>query len=487
MHYRQLITLDIRNDVLLCKVFPASLQGQAALSWFHRLPINYVDNFRDLSEAFVAQYLCSARHKQNISTLQNIKMQENESLREFVKGFGQTVLQVEAYGIDTVLQIFKRNICPGTPFFKSLAKKPPTIMDDLFWCTNKYSMLEYDVRAATQQILVTGQPTKTDAERSFKPLNQQRSSGCRQGEQSHSELPPLTPLTMSYEKLLPMIRELSNFRSLHYLVENIIRARHLKQYIRSKARSVGTSRSQASKAPSAPIVHRVVINYIHGGFLDEKYDSKQKRQRLLRAASGLRRKANLSRPRQLGRPLASIMVEDLSPFNAILGHTWLHYMKVIPSTSPGGRSLATIQISEKNDRLTYISSLLGLEETQNIEEVLRQNQDVFAWAHSDIPDIHPSIAFHRLNILPSSRPVQQKVRQFHLDRQNIIRDEVDKVLDAGFIKKVEYPEWLANVVVVPNKEGKWRVCVDYTNLNNACLKDSFPPPRIDQIMDSTVG
>ncbi|RVW97129.1 hypothetical protein CK203_029945 [Vitis vinifera] len=73
MHYRQLMTLDIGNDALLCKVFPASLQGQA-LSWFHRLPPNSVDNFRDLSEAFVGQYLCSARHKQNISTLQNIKM-----------------------------------------------------------------------------------------------------------------------------------------------------------------------------------------------------------------------------------------------------------------------------------------------------------------------------------------------------------------------------------------------------------------------------
>ncbi|RVX03893.1 hypothetical protein CK203_021790 [Vitis vinifera] len=82
MHYRQLMTLDIGNDALLCKVFPASLQGQA-LSWFHRLPPNSVGNFRDLSEAFVGQYLCSARHKQNISTLQNIKMQDNESLREF--------------------------------------------------------------------------------------------------------------------------------------------------------------------------------------------------------------------------------------------------------------------------------------------------------------------------------------------------------------------------------------------------------------------
>nr|CAN65306.1 hypothetical protein VITISV_042320 [Vitis vinifera] len=89
--------------------------------------------------------------------------------------------------------------------------------------------------------------------------------------------------------------------------------------------------------------------------------------------------------------------------------------------------------------------------------------------------IHPSISSHRLN----------RVRRFHPDRQKIIRDEIDKLLEAGFIREMEYPDWLANVVVVPKKEGKWRVCVDYTNLNNACPKDNFPLPRIDHIVDST--
>nr|CAN69893.1 hypothetical protein VITISV_005621 [Vitis vinifera] len=101
--------------------------------------------------------------------------------------------------------------------------------------------------------------------------------------------------------------------------------------------------------------------------------------------------------------------------------------------------------------------------------------------------IHPSITSHRLNVLPTARPIRQKVRRFHPDRQKIIRNEIDKLLEAGFIREVDYPDWLANVVVVPKKEGKWRVCVDYTNLNNACPKDSFPLPRIDQIVDSTTG
>ena len=63
---------------------------------------------------------------------------------------------------------------------------------------------------------------------------------------------------------------------------------------------------------------------------------------------------------------------------------------------------------------------------------------------------------------------------------------MDNLLKAGFIREIKYPKWLANVVVVPKKGGKWRVCVDYTDLNEACSKDSFPVPRIDQIVDASI-
>ena len=66
-------------------------------------------------------------------------------------------------------------------------------------------------------------------------------------------------------------------------------------------------------------------------------------------------------------------------------------------------------------------------------------------------------------------------------------EEVDKLLMANFIKEVFYPDWLANVVMVKKNTGKWRMCVDFTNLNKACSKDSFPFPRIDQLVDSTTG
>ena len=94
-------------------------------------------------------------------------------------------------------------------------------------------------------------------------------------------------------------------------------------------------------------------------------------------------------------------------------------------------------------------------------------------------------ASHKLNVVSSARPVKQRVRRSHPDRHQVIPAEVDNLLKVGFIREFKYPEWLANVVVVPKKWGKWRVCVDYTDLNDACPKDNFPLPRIDQIVDAS--
>ena len=62
-----------------------------------------------------------------------------------------------------------------------------------------------------------------------------------------------------------------------------------------------------------------------------------------------------------------------------------------------------------------------------------------------------------------------------------------KFKQAGAIKEVFYPNWLANTMMVKKKNGKWRMCVDFTDLNKSCSKDPFPMPRIDQLVDATVG
>ena len=76
---------------------------------------------------------------------------------------------------------------------------------------------------------------------------------------------------------------------------------------------------------------------------------------------------------------------------------------------------------------------------------------------------------------------------FHPDRHQVIQSEVENLLEVGFIREIKCPEWLANVVLVPKKGRKWRVCLDYTNLNEAFPKDSFPLPRIYQNVDASAG
>uniref|UniRef100_A0A2N9F6A1 Uncharacterized protein n=1 Tax=Fagus sylvatica TaxID=28930 RepID=A0A2N9F6A1_FAGSY len=154
---------------------------------------------------------------------------------------------------------------------------------------------------------------------------------------------------------------------------------------------------------------------------------------------------------------------------------------------PSGE-LDTIELEDgRPERTTKVGADLPPKMKESLVQFLKENKDVFAWSHEDMPGINPSIISHKLNVDPSLRPIKQKRRVFAPERNNAIMEEVDKLLTANFIREVFYPDWLANVVMVKKSTGKWRMCVDFTDLNKACPKDSFPLPRIDQLVDSTAG
>jgi hypothetical protein len=96
------------------------------------------------------------------------------------------------------------------------------------------------------------------------------------------------------------------------------------------------------------------------------------------------------------------------------------------------------------------------------------------------------LAEHALKILAGCKPVRQAMRRFGEEKQRAIAKELSKILKAGFVKEVIHTKWVANPVLVPNKNTKvLRMCVDYTGLNKACPKDPFPLPCIDQVIEST--
>jgi len=139
------------------------------------------------------------------------------------------------------------------------------------------------------------------------------------------------------------------------------------------------------------------------------------------------------------------------------------------------------------NRVLNVGSQLSVKVRTELILFLKANLDVFAWSHADMCGISPEIAVHTLNIDPTFTPIKQKRRTQGPERSAALKEEVDKLMQNGFIRESTYPNWVSNPVLVKKANGKWRVCIDFLDLNKACPKDCFPLPRIDQLVDGTAG
>ena len=96
---------------------------------------------------------------------------------------------------------------------------------------------------------------------------------------------------------------------------------------------------------------------------------------------------------------------------------------------------------------------------------LIQNVDIFAWSPYEVPRVDPKFIVHRLNVDPLFPPKRQKPRRSTKEHVEAVKLEVKRLKEVGVIREIFFPEWLANTVVVKKKNSKWRVCVDFTDLN----------------------
>ena len=112
-----------------------------------------------------------------------------------------------------------------------------------------------------------------------------------------------------------------------------------------------------------------------------------------------------------------------------------------------------------------------------LRDFLRKNWNIFAWHPSDMPGIPRELAEHSLNILKGYKPIKQALRRFSEPKRQAMGEKLAKIIDAGFIREIKHPDWLANLVMVP-KDKSWQLCVDFKDLNKACPKDPFPSPAM---------
>ena len=137
--------------------------------------------------------------------------------------------------------------------------------------------------------------------------------------------------------------------------------------------------------------------------------------------------------------------------------------------------------------MIQVGNTLTTSEKNALLALFTEFKEVFAWSYEDMPGIDTDIVQHCIPTNPTMKPIKQKLRRMKPKWTLKIKEEVEKQYNAGFLRVVNYLEWLANVVLKPKKDGKVRMCVDFQDLNKANPKDDFPLPHIDILVDNTIG
>jgi hypothetical protein len=122
-------------------------------------------------------------------------------------------------------------------------------------------------------------------------------------------------------------------------------------------------------------------------------------------------------------------------------------------------------------RPTFISRKLHPSLREPMITLLKGYADCFVWDYTEMPGLDRSIVEHRLPLKSGFRPFQQRARQMKAEVLVEVKKEVEKMLEAGFIRTCRYAEWISSVMPVQKKDGRWRVCVDFRDLNRATPKD----------------
>ncbi|XP_075486426.1 uncharacterized protein LOC142526036 [Primulina tabacum] len=135
-------------------------------------------------------------------------------------------------------------------------------------------------------------------------------------------------------------------------------------------------------------------------------------------------------------------------------------------------------------KLTYISDLLEEEMKKEIVKLLVEFKDCFAWEYEDMPGLDSKLVEHRLPIKDGFKSYQQPSRRMSKAIEARVKEEIEKLLKAKFIRPVRYTEWLANIVPVMKKNEKLRVCIDFRDLNCATPKDVYVMPVANMLVDA---
>uniref|UniRef100_A0A2N9FLZ5 Uncharacterized protein n=1 Tax=Fagus sylvatica TaxID=28930 RepID=A0A2N9FLZ5_FAGSY len=502
--FKTIMQLQAVPEEVMCRAFPLGLRGSARV-WFNKLESESIGSFVQLSRAFIDHFIGSQRRGRPPTHLLSVKQMEGESLRTFVHRFNEEAMKIDRPKEDVTVTAFMAGLRKGD-FLYELCKDPPETMSELMYEATKHMNAEDALEAMDDP---PPKRRKEAEDRKPEPSKQKVPKFTETPERKRTTAPPVkfssfTPLNTPIDKLLLQIQDDPSLRW-PGKIRSDPNSRPKNLYCRANYRSMSivqripvqrkppAQREQAEPNRPGPVgeIRTIVGGPASGG------TSRASRKAYARQVHNIMVVQRPPKNIRLDDQIISFSEEDARGTHQphddalvitinIAGFTTRRVMVDNGSSADILYLPAYQQMRLDKDKLRPMDApLVGFtgDKICPVGIVTLPNNG----RHEDMPGINPSIISHKLNVDPSLRPIKQKRRVFAPERNNAIMEEVDKLLAANFIREVFYPDWLANVVMVKKNTGKWRMCVDFTDLNKACPKDSFPLPRIDQLVDSTAG
>ncbi|MCO5569648.1 hypothetical protein L7F22_023364 [Adiantum nelumboides] len=148
-----------------------------------------------------------------------------------------------------------------------------------------------------------------------------------------------------------------------------------------------------------------------------------------------------------------------------------------------------IELAEpgKESKPVFIAQNLTEVEEAVLKELLKEFKDVFAWTYHDMKGVPPSVVQHTIPMISNAKPLQQKPYPMNPKYAKIVQEELEKLIECGFIYPIEHLEWVSPIVIVPKKNGKLRVCIDLKKINAATRRDHYPLPYSEHVLERVAG
>uniref|UniRef100_A0A2N9GBC9 Integrase catalytic domain-containing protein n=1 Tax=Fagus sylvatica TaxID=28930 RepID=A0A2N9GBC9_FAGSY len=470
--FKTVMCLQEVPEEIMCRAFPTTLKGPARV-WFKKITSGSVGSFAQLSHLFFNHFIGGQRYGRPTTHLLNIKQKEGETLRSYVTRFNKETLLVDGADDKVVLTAFISGLQAGD-FLFSVYKDPPSTMTEMMYEAQRHMNGEEALLARDQTIGKKrkwehpDRPAESHETRPKAQQNRNRRQEDRSGRGFNERFNHFTPLNAPVDHIFMQIRNDPSFEMAGQVVDGPRQKAERQRFVERGQRE-GRPQGTRQQRPLVEVLPRPPplgeIHVITGGVAAGGTSRSSRKAYARQIHNVLVTQKMDKKPRLEDLPI-TFVEEDARKGRCEEIKQWPENVTLTStSTEPVHQALIVEErqnIAEPTEELEEIVLVKGLHNEKkttrigtsmtegvrdSIVRFLRENADIFAWSHADMPGISTNVVAHQLNVNPSFHPVKQKRRVFAPERNAAIMEEVDKLLKAGFIREVYYPEWLTNVVM----------------------------------------